>query len=89
MDVCGASFLVATQVLVPRGPHVPWLSFSVGVFPVILLLFEDDEHDSSDPNKTHDPHLSSLPHLLFLYGVGNQYVVITMAIFDSATFEDL
>ena len=76
-------------MVVPRGPHVPWLSFSVGVFPVILLLFEDDGDYSSDLNKTHDPHLSSLPHLLFLYGVGNQYVVITMTIFDSATLEDL
>ena len=63
--------------------------FQLASFLLFLLLFEDGEDCSSDPNKTQEPHLSSLPHLLFLYGVGNQYVVVTMAIFDSATLEDL
>ena len=63
--------------------------FQLASFLLFLLLFEDDEDGSSDPNKTQDPHLSSLPHPLFLYGVGDQYVVIAMTIFDSATLEDL
>ena len=55
----------------------------------LILFFKDDEGCSSDPDKFKDPHLSRLPHLLFLNGIGNQNIVISMAIFDPPALENL
>jgi hypothetical protein len=55
----------------------------------LILFFNDDDGCSLDLNKFKDPHLSRLPHLLFLYGIGNQNIVVPMAIFDPPALENL
>jgi hypothetical protein len=68
------------------------VSSSLAFFSRLRLscIFSKDSQDcSSDLTISHVPHLSCLLHLLFLYGIGNQNIVISMTIFDPSVFKNL
>jgi hypothetical protein len=63
------------------------LSF-LGILFALASFLDFEKTMRTSLTAPHIPHLSRFLHLLFLYAVGNQNIVISMTIFDPAAFKN-